>query len=144
MSWAGNISPFKLLNKSLFRKKEQALSPSDTGLSPRRLAEVEQAMQQWIENKAYRLPDRTLSEAALRIGCTSRELYRYCLTLGVDFRSWRSSLRIQDAREMLVAEPETSYATIARRVGFTDRSNFYHQFKAQTGMTPDEWRKNRP
>ena len=30
---------------------------------------------------------------------------------------------------------------IGQRVGFIDRANFTHQFKALYGLTPDQWRK---
>ena len=59
----------------------------------------------------------------------------------MDFRSWRSSLRLRDACQELLDSPDASVSLIARRVGFTDRSNFTRQFKAAFGLTPDSWRK---
>ena len=76
------------------------------------------------------------------MGVQSVLLYRYFARKGMDFRTWRSALRIKDAREELLSFPDDPVSMIARRVGFTDRSNFTRQFKATTGVTPDFWRKN--
>ena len=144
MSWAGKLLSQRNF-RSLFRQKEQAPS-SSASLTPL-LSEEEKAcleilVNKWIKGKGYRMPDRTLSDSARRMGITSLQLYRYCQTQGVDFRSWRSELRIHDAQELLLRCPEVPASTISRQVGFSDRSNFSRQFKAMTGQTPDEWRKN--
>ena len=138
MSWAGKKS-FKAIIKSLFPSGEQALNSH--ALSPIARARLEARLEEWVKNKGYRLPQRSLSETAQSIGTTYPILYRYFSADGKDFRTWRTSLRIQDAMEEMKAEPETSLSTISRRVGFSDRSNFANHFKEHTGMTPDQWRK---
>ncbi len=145
MSLGGKISAFKHKLKSLL-SKEQALSArkaaASFALCPERTKDLDAAVEKWIEGKGYRMPDPTVAQAAQRIGTTSKELYRYCRAQGMDFRTWRAMLRVEDAKEQLLAEPWTSANTIGRRVGFSDRSNFTRQFKALTGQTPDVWRKN--
>ena len=111
-------------------------------LTPAQRSRLEKALQAWVDAKSYRIPDTTLEQSAARMGTQSVILYRYFLEKGQDFRTWRSQLRIKDALQELLAFPEEPASAIARRVGFTDRSNFTRQFKAFTGLTPDLWRKN--
>ena len=138
MSWAGKKS-IKALIESLFPSGEQALSTHSLSLRAR--ARLEARLEAWVQNKGYRIPHRSLMEAAQSIGTTYPILYRYFAADGKDFRTWRTALRIQDAMEQIKAEPDTPLSTIGRRVGFSDRSNFANHFKAHTGMTPDQWRK---
>lgn len=111
-------------------------------LTPAQRSRLEKALQAWVDAKSYRIPDTTLEQSAARMGTQSVILYRYFLEKGQDFRTWRSQLRIKDALQELLAFPEEPASAIARRVGFTDRSNFTRQFKAFTGLTPNLWRKN--
>ena len=110
-------------------------------LTPAQRSRLEKALQAWVDAKSYRIPDTTLEQSAARMGTQSVILYRYFLEKGQDFRTWRSQLRIKDAQQELLAFPEEPASAIARRVGFTDRSNFTRQFKAFTGLTPELWRK---
>ena len=136
--------------KGLFRKKEQAassypdgrVSPMARPISASEAREVGVLVQQWVRAKGYRLPHRTLQEAADNIGTSSVKLHRYCInSLGMDFRAWRTSLRIEDAKRLLIEEPEMSSSQIARMVGVQDRSNFFRQFTEITGLSPDKWRQ---
>ena len=133
MSWAGKKS-IKEHFKSLFLR-EQALSSS---LSRDRIRSI---LDKWVEEKGYRLPHRSVSEAAASMGLASSTLYRYFKADGTDFRSWRTRLRLEDAKQLLLEEPETPVSLIGRRVGILDRSNFSRSFKEYTGITPEAWRK---
>lgn len=140
MFWAGKKS-FQDSFRSLFTKKEQAPSFSvPAPLLPGTVARLEKLVRIWVNGKGYRLPDRTIEEAAAHIGTDSATLYRYFAMRGEDFRSFRTQLRIQDAQELLLAEPETPVSYIALRVGYRDRANFTHHFKRATGLTPATWR----
>lgn len=147
MSWAGKKS-LRDSFRSLFSKKEQAPSfpvespaPAAVRLPAKTMRHLDSLIQKWIEGKGYRMPDKTIEEAAHRIGTDSLTLFRYFKALGQDFRSFRTRLRIEDAKQQLLEEPNTPASTIALRVGFKDRSNFSQQFKRYTGLTPDTWRK---
>jgi len=103
---------------------------------------LEQTLSAWITRKGWRAPYRTLSEAADALDTDTVTLHHYFdRRVGLDFRTWRTRLRVEDAKGLLLDEPETAISTIARRVGFSDRSNFSRQFLFHTGMTPAEWRK---
>ena len=102
---------------------------------------LERALSGWLENKGWREPVRTVGEAAERLGTDTGRLHRYFEErVGMDFRTWRTRLRLEDAKRMLLEQPQRQAAEIARLVGFSDRSNFARQFRAYTGRTPAEWR----
>ena len=146
MSWVGNTLIGNKI-RSLFHKEEQA--PSITRfrsraavLSNKDLANLDRRVNAWVQDKAYRLPEHTMDAVASRMGVESAQLHKYCyVRFGMDFRTWRTALRIEDAKEQLIAEPEASVATIGRRVGFNDRGNFNKKFLEHTGHSPMEWRK---
>ena len=154
MSLAGKRS-FKESFRSLFKPSEQASSfpVSQQALPqakpvipilPQTVRRLDKLVSKWVEGKGYRMPDRTIEDAARRIGTDSATLYRYFQTRGEDFRTFRSRLRLEDAKVMLLEDRESSAAVIGQRVGFNDRANFTHQFKSYTGFTPDAWRKAHP
>ena len=143
MSWAGKKRLGKNL-RSLFTLKEQAPSVttplSRTPLLPHTVRRMEEMLRRWTEGKGFRMMDSSLEAAAARIGTDAATLNRYFWERGEDFRTYRTRLRVEDAKNMLVREPEVPAATVCRRAGFSDRSNFNRQFKAHTGLTPTAWR----
>lgn len=107
----------------------------------RRMERLEEALAAWVAAKGWRRPVRTVTEAAEQLGTDSVLLYHYFQErLHTDFRTWRTRLRLEEAERLLVEEPATPASEIARRVGFSNRSNFARQFLAYTGMTPGAWR----
>ena len=133
---AGNFGIIRKL-RSLLGDKQQAPSVSyDT--------RVAQAVKQWEQSREYLLHDSHPSRCAQKMGINLSQLHQYCLKeLGMDFRTWRTSLRIEEAKKMLLSEPSTRISVIARRVGINDRSNFSRLFKEHTGYLPSDWRKLR-
>lgn len=140
-----------LLNsiRSLFHKKEQAPSSiSEQGplralpLSPEETRQMKILVDRWVQGKGYRMPDSTIEDCAQRMGCHSVQLHRYCINqLGMDFRTWRTQLRMEDAKALLLQEPDTSASHIGIMVGVKDRSNFLRQFSHYVGVTPEQWRR---
>ena len=144
MSWTGKNKFFEYF-RSLFRK-EQAPSGNTSArqvkpLTPAQVARVENKLNAWVEKKGYCLPDASVHQSASRIGTDPVILFRYFAMQGTDFRTWRATLRMKEAIELMKQNPQLSISAIGRRVGITDRSNFGRQFRAIYGETPDNWRK---
>ena len=111
----------------------------------RKMAQLEKALAKWVEKKGWRTPSRTIGEVAEGLGTDSETLFHYFeQRMGVDFRTWRTRLRLEDAKSMLRERPDLPASEVARRVGFSDRSNFSRQFLAYTGLTPNRWRERQP
>lgn len=107
-----------------------------------KMERLEKALQRWKREKGWRQPLRNLSEAADRLGTDTVVLHHYFQErVGVDFRTWRTRLRLEEAKQLLLEEPQTPAVDIAERVGFSNRSNFSRQFLAYTGLTPVKWRE---
>lgn len=131
------------LGRILNKKKVKQFTPSEPEecLSVR-MDRLENALSAWVAQGGWRLPRRTLSEAAADLGTDTVTLHHYFQErTGLDFRTWRTRLRLEEAARLLVEEPETKVLDIAERVGFSNRSNFSRQFLAYTGMTPAQWRR---
>ena len=106
-----------------------------------RMDRLEKSLARGVDGKGWRVPVRTVGEAAERLGTDSETLYYYFRQrVGLDFRTWRTRLRLEDAMRLLREEPDTPAVDIAARVGFSNRSNFSRQFLAYTGLTPLQWR----
>ena len=102
---------------------------------------LEKALEKWVAEKGYRTPHRTVNETAGELGTDGVRLHHYFRDrLHVDFRTWRTRLRLEDACRLLLEEPQTRAAEIGLRVGFSNRSNFARQFREHYGCTPAEWR----
>ena len=104
---------------------------------------LEKALAAYVENQGWREPVRTVGEAAARLGTDTRTLHRYFRDrVGVDFRTWRTRLRLEDAKRLLSETPALQPAVAARLCGFSNRSNFSRQFLAYTGLTPAQWQRD--
>lgn len=124
-------------------KEKPAVTPSEPVVCfKQRIAALEAALPRWVEQGGWRNPSRTLSEAAAELGTDTFTLHHYFQErMGLDFRTWRTQLRMEEAVRLLLEEPETKVNEIAGRVGFSNRSNFTRQFRAFTGLTPARWRE---
>ena len=131
------------LGRILFPPKRK--SPAEKSLPERtrqKMDRLEQTLAAWKRKKGWRQPLRNLSDAADQLGTDTLVLHHYFKErVGVDFRTWRTRLRLEDACRLLLEEPDTAAAEIGARVGFSNRSNFSRQFLAYTGLTPVQWRE---
>ena len=126
----------------IFSRKTRQKDPELPQRVLRRMDRLEKSLARWVDDKGWRVPVRTVGEAAERLGTDSETLYYYFeRRVGMDFRTWRTRLRLEDAMRLLREEPDAPAADIAARVGFSNRSNFNNQFRTYTGLTPGEWRK---
>ena len=103
---------------------------------------LEKSIRKWIEEKRYREYDKTREEIAEELGTTKEILQLYfTVVYKVDFRSWRTELRINDAKKMLLENKDTSTNIIGEMCGFSDRSNFHSQFTKLVGCSPKKWKE---
>ena len=102
---------------------------------------LSKALDKWVTEKRFREYDKSREEIADELGTTKELLQIYFSDrLGMDFRIWRTELRINDAKDMLLKHKNYSINFIADIVGFSDRSNFHRQFTKSVGCSPKEWR----
>ena len=98
------------------------------------------AVVQWIEE--HYAEDISLESVADQFHITPVHLSRWFKKENdVNFSTFLAALRIAHARELLDADPTIRNADLAARVGMASVLTFTRQFKSQTGMTPDQYRK---
>lgn len=104
---------------------------------------LDRTLDKWVKEKRYRQYDKSREEIAEELGTTKEMLHIYFSTrMGVDFRTWRTQLRIEDAKKLLLEKKNVSVNVIGEMAGFSDRANFYRQFVKFVGCSPREWREN--
>ncbi|TGL62145.1 helix-turn-helix domain-containing protein [Leptospira ognonensis] len=111
----------------------------DTGESLTRL-------EQWMrQSKPYLDEKLDLEKTSLAIGLNLQQTSELINSkIGISFRAYLNSYRLQDAKELLQNNPQMSILSIAFATGFGSKSAFNHEFKKTMGMTPIEFRKGKP
>ena len=99
-------------------------------------------LERWVAEGKDREWYRSLDNILEDLGLTAGELSMYCTAkLKKNFLTWRKELRMEDAKKMLLDHPEMPSKIVGESLGIKDKSNFRHQFKSVTGLTPSQWRK---
>jgi AraC-like DNA-binding protein len=120
------------------KKPEKAKQITD-----KQLAALEYRLNAWVEEKKFREYDKSKEQIAKELKTTKEIITLYFATIKeCDFRTWRTELRIADAKEILLEQPELSTNAVAEMCGFSDRSNFHRQFTKITGLSPKQWRES--
>ncbi|MBR2608137.1 MAG: AraC family transcriptional regulator [Bacteroidales bacterium] len=102
---------------------------------------IEKAIETWVEQKRFCEYDRSRDEIARELGTSTEMLHVYFNTkVGVDFKTWRTELRIAEAKRILLENREISTSVVGEISGFSDRSNFHRQFVKFVGCSPKQWR----
>jgi len=99
-------------------------------------------LDKWVLQKKYLEYDKSRQEIADELGTTREYLQMYFLNVkGEDFRTWRTSLRIHDAMNLLLEDKALPINLVGEKCGFSDRSNFHTQFTKIVGCSPRVWRE---
>lgn len=155
ISCLASILIFLILSLSLLEKISESLH--DHNSSPRNpslesydeLEQMKKTLLHWMmQNKSYREEGLTLSDLSLQLGFPVYKL-RECINRKLAYRNFNDFLnfyRIEEAKVLLLdpRNRDRKILAIAFDVGFSSLSPFNRAFKAQTGLTPSEFRKNGP
>ena len=124
--------------KKNVKENDQVTMP---GYDESAVIRLEKALERWVTNKKYREYDKSRDEIAAELRTTKEFLQLYFTTkVGQDFRTWRTKLRIEESKKLLLENKEASIQIIAEASGFSDKSNFHRQFVKIVGCSPKEWR----
>jgi AraC-like DNA-binding protein len=116
-------------------------APAET-VNPAQVAALERAM---TVDRIYRQDGLTIAQLAERLGMPEYRLRRL-INQALGYRNFNSFLnvyRIADAKAALAdpTQAEVPVLTIALDAGFSSLGPFNRAFKAETGMTPSEFRR---
>ena len=127
-------------------RKPKAVKSSDAALVEETPAEkefkkIERAIEQWVKQKKYVEYDKSREDIAKEMNTTREMLHLYFTTrMGMDFKTWRTNLRIEEAKSLLLKSKDISTNLAAEMAGFSDRSNFHRQFVKIVGCSPRHFR----
>ena len=125
------------------RRTARLSNGTEVSLNEKETVKLDRALQAWVEEKNYRKYDKSREEIAAELKTSKEFLHHYFLNrVGVDFKTWRTQLRIEDAKKMLLEDKKISTNLVGEMCGFSDRSNFHRQFVKIVGCSPREWRES--
>lgn len=129
---------FKSIKSLIFRRKS-----SGSDLDKGEVIRLDKALRKWVKDKRYREYDMSRDDVAAQLN-TSREFLNAYMTkvLKSDFHTWRTSLRIADAKKILLEQRNLPVSLVGEMVGIGDRSNFHRQFTKVAGCSPKSWRES--
>ena len=122
--------------------KDNSQEPSVI-ISEADIRKLERSIDQWVKQKKYCEYDKSREEVAKELRTTKEHLHIYFSTIkGVDFKTWRTELRVEEEKKLLLENKEVSTNIIGEAAGFSDRSNFHRQFVKIVGCSPKQWRES--
>lgn len=84
-----------------------------------------------------------IGDVAAQLGMSTRTLQRRLVDEHTSFQKVRDGLRMRQAQAML-RDPSVDFVTIAATLGFSEPASFHRAFKAWTGLSPTEYRRQQP
>ena len=133
------ISTMFAFLKSIFTKKV-SLHPD---LNKSEVKRLERSLHMWVGKTRYREYSNSREDIASQLNTSKDFLNSYFRNvLKVDFNTWRTSLRVEDAKIILLEQRDLPINIVGEMVGFSDRSNFHRQFTKIVGCTPKQWRES--
>lgn len=107
------------------------------------LSELDSKIDRWISTRAYCHQGITMTQVAKQLGTNRTYLSRIINSnYGCNFNTWLTRLRIEEAKNLLASSPTLTIEKISQQTGFTSKSQFMRNFKAQEGITPGQWREH--
>ena len=139
---------FRIINlmpKQLDATRQHATNQANTEKyeKGRDLAEkIQPKIDRWVSERKFCRPDITIKEAALEMGTNHNYLSAYINGyLDMTFQVWLNTLRIEEAKTLLINEPRMTIEEIGTQVGIPQNYNFSRWFKQITELTPYQFRR---
>ena len=156
----GNLETAENAASSLAIASSQAIANSSlTIASPQAMANSQAMAQQtnqnymenlkprvvaWVDAKEYLKEQFTIEDLALTLGTNKYYLSRFIKdNYDMNFSNWISSLRLEEAKRLMLSDNEMKLEDIAFAVGFSSLSYFSKVFARLEGATPSVWLRER-
>lgn len=96
----------------------------------------------WLNNKEYLLHGVSIDKLSKELGINRTYMSNYINdTYNVNFSVWINSMRIKEAKKIILNNPQMNIGQIASITGYTDLAHFSKQFKINTGVSPIKWKR---
>lgn len=124
------------------RKKPlpQSPSPDWTSAKGQRDRELFEKVSALMEEGLYTRKGLSISDLATTLG-TNTKYISSCINTGAgcSFLDYVNGYRVRYAKKMMLENQSVRISEVAEASGFASESSFYRNFKAATGLTPNEW-----
>ncbi len=95
------------------------------------------------EERLFENENITLNQVADEVDLTGHQLSQFLNEkLQKNFASYINEFRVEEAKKLLLDDPEASVLTIAYRVGFNSKSAFNRAFMKVCGLSPTQFRSS--
>ena len=129
-------------NKTHKQKEKDCILEKDQHPHEKKRIEIETAISNFVQSRNYTETGITLKDVATEIGITRYALNNWLQTTEFkQFNNWLMSLRIDEAKRLMLEHPDWSNETVSKACGFSNRTYFQSQFNDRVGMTPCQWVK---
>ena len=133
----------RIERRKRMKKGAKDSQPLESQLTEQEMNKIDRSLVKWVKEKRFRAYDKTREEIAEELNTSKEMLHMFFATrMNVDFKTWRTRLRIEEAKTLLLDNPEMSINIVAELSGFSDRSNFHRQFTKIVGCSPKQWRES--
>lgn len=96
----------------------------------------------WVKTKAYTHEQFTLEELASRLYTNKTYLSTFIKDeYDMNFSGWVASLRIDEAKRIMMKEPEKKLQEVAFECGFSSLAYFSSVFSKSEGISPSAWQR---
>lgn len=96
----------------------------------------------WVKAKAYTHEQFTLEELASRLYTKKTYLSTFIKEeYDMNFSGWVASLRIDEAKRIMMKEPEKRLQEVAFECGFSSLAYFSSVFSKSEGISPSAWQR---
>ena len=96
----------------------------------------------WVKAKAYTHEQFTLEELAARLYTNKTYLSTFIKDeYDMNFSGWVASLRIDEAKRIMLKEPEKRLQEVAFECGFSSLAYFSSVFSKSEGISPSAWQR---
>jgi AraC-like DNA-binding protein len=103
---------------------------------------LRERIREWEAEKKYMRQGVTIKQMAADVRTNRAYLSNQINTCyGCSFKVWINRLRIEEAKRLLIAQPELPAGEIGYLTGYADKSHFSRNFAKYEGVTPIAFRK---
>lgn len=103
--------------------------------------QISKKISQWVEDKNYLTAGVNIQLISNQILTNRTYLSAYInSSYGMTFKDWIASLRIEEAKKLMLADRAKTIAEIAHEVGFASPTSFTRAFTRRESVSPLKWR----
>ena len=98
----------------------------------------------WVDSKKYLKEQFTIEDLATELGTNKYYLSRFIKeSYDMNFSTWIASLRLEEAKKLMLSDKDMKLEDIAFAVGFSSLSYFSKVFSRLESTTPSAWLRER-